>query len=217
VESYEVSRAPRLQKKVAVRPKPATETVDAYPLAAGGSLFGWEAGHRVYRVAYKRLQRLPAGGVLVVDLSRVRQASQQALKEVLLIAEVLRASKFEERYVVFRVEPRNRDLSEALEEAARTGGCAVTVVSRAGNFSRFGKLTRGELETLEAIERRGELTSKRLRDEQGLLPSAASNRLRRLHHLRLIRREERAVAGSGGREFVYLPLFRRAKEKKGGR
>jgi predicted transcriptional regulator len=70
-------------------------------------------------------------------------------------------------------------------------------------------LTKAETSTLELIEMKGELTSKELRGEQGLLPSAASNRLRRLHHLRLIRREERAVPASGGREFVYRPLFQK--------
>jgi hypothetical protein len=169
-------------------------------------LFGGEAGHRIYRAIFQRLRALPKEGVLLVDLSRVRQASSQALKETLSVVDVLRTAKFEERFLVFRVDTRNRDLVEAIEMVARLGGDVIPAVDRGGARHNFGKLTAAERNTLKAVERYGELTSRELRERLGLLPSAASNRLRRLHHLRLIRRDERAVTVSGGREFVYRPL-----------
>jgi hypothetical protein len=195
-----------MRKGVAARASSFTEKLDISPLAAGGMLFGGDAGHRVYRAIYQRLRRLPKDGVLLVDFSRVRQASNQALKEALSVVDVLRTAKFEERFLVFRVDTRNRDLVEAIEMVARLGGDIIPVIDRGGVRHNFGKLTKAERDTLKTVERLGELTSRELRERLGLLPSAASNRLRRLHHLRLIRREERAVPGSGGREFVYCPV-----------
>jgi hypothetical protein len=169
-------------------------------------LFGREAGHKVYAAVYQRLRRLPKEGLLVVDLTRLRQASHQALKEALHVLHVLRSAKFEERFLVFRVDARNRELVESLEVVARLDGDVIPAVGRDGARLNFGKLTGAERDTLKAVERFGALTSRELRERLGLLPSAASNRLRRLHHLRLIRRDERAVPGSGGREFVYRPV-----------
>jgi hypothetical protein len=179
-------------------------------------LFGRDAGHRVYAAIYKRLRRLPKEGVLLVDFSRVRQASNQALKEALSVVDVLRTAKFAERFLLFRVDTRNRDLVESIEMVARLGGDIVPVIDRSGTRHNFGKLTRAESDTLKAVERFKELTSRELRERLGLLPSAASNRLRRLHHLRLIRRDERAVPGSGGREFVYQPIVTSRTEARKG-
>lgn len=191
-------------------------------MAAGGMLFGGDAGHRVHRAIHQKLRHLPRKSVLLVDLGGVRQASNQALKEALAVVDVLRTSKFEERYIVFRVDTRNADLVDSIEMVARLGGDIIPVIDRAGARYNFGKLTKAERDTLKAVERYGELTSRELRERLGLLPSAASNRLRRLHHLRLIRRDERVVPTSGGREFVYRPLVEGAvtqdekKQKKRG-
>jgi hypothetical protein len=195
------------------------DRIDVGAMAAGGMLFGGDAGHRVHRAIHQRLRRLPKKGVLLVDFGGVRQASNQALKEALSVVDVLRTSKFEERYVVFRVDTRNRDLVDSIEMVARLGGDIIPVIDRAGRRHNFGKLTKAERDTLKAVERFEELTSRELREQLGLLPSAASNRLRRLHHLRLIRRDERVVPASGGREFVYRPLVAAAgvqQRKKAG-
>lgn len=186
-------------------------------MTTGGMLFGGEAGHRIYRAIFQRLRALPREGALLVDLSRVRQASNQALKEALSVVDVLRTAKFEERFLVFRVDTRNRDLVEAIEMVARLGRDVIPVIDRGGARHNFGKLTAAERDTLKAVERAGGLTSRELRERLGLLPSAASNRLRRLHHLRLIRRDERAVSVSGGREFVYRPLVPPRPAARAGR
>ena len=199
-----MSRKPPTQKRAAGGA--FTDRLDVSTMTTGGMLFGGEAGHRIYRAIFQRLRALPREGSLLVDLSRVRQASNQALKEALSVVDVLRTAKFEERFLVFRVDERNRDLVEAIEMVARLGRDVIPAIGRDGARHNFGKLTAAERDTLKAVERAGGLTSRELRERLGLLPSAASNRLRRLHHLRLIRREERAVTVSGGREFVYLPL-----------
>lgn len=208
-----VPATPRSSRKLSAARAANTfaDRLDVAAMAAGGMLFGGEAGHRVHRAIHQKLRRLPRKGVLLVDLGGVRQASNQALKEALAVVDVLRSPKFEERYIVFRVDTRNRDLVESIEMVARLGGDIIPVVDRAGGRHNFGKLTKAERDTLKAVERHGELTSRELRERLGLLPSAASNRLRRLHHLRLIRRDERVVPTSGGREFVYRPLVGGAK------
>jgi hypothetical protein len=209
-----VTLTPRIRKSEAGRTDSLPFRIDIYPLTTEGALLSGAAGHRVYRAIYSALRRLPKGAALLVEFCRVQAASSQALREILSVFDVLRSSKFEERFVVFQVDARNRDLVESLELSARFGGGVVPVIDAAGERRDFGKLTKAERDTLKAVERVGELTSRELRERLGLLPSAASNRLRRLHQLRLLRREERAVPGSGGREFVYRPLVE--KRRRGG-
>lgn len=201
-----MSPTPPKRKRAAGARAPFTDRLDAAALAPGGMLLGAQAGHKIYRAVFERLRALPKEGLLLIDLSRVRQASYQALKEALSVVDVLRTAKFEERFLIFRVDTRSRDLAEAIEMVARHGRDVIPVVDRGGARHNFGKLTAAERDTLRAVERSRGLTSRELRERLGLLPSAASNRLRRLHHLRLIRRDERAVTVSGGREFVYRPL-----------
>jgi hypothetical protein len=202
----ELSPTPPNRSREVSRASLTTDKLDVSRMITGGMLFGKEAGHRVFQAVYQRLRRLPKEGLLVVDLTHLRQASHRALKEALHVCHVLRSAKFEERYLVFRVDERNRELVESIEMVARLDGDVIPAVGRDGARLNFGKLTGAERDTLKAVERSGELTSRQLRERLGLLPSAASNRLRRLHHLRLIRRDERAVPGSGGREFVYRPV-----------
>jgi DNA-binding MarR family transcriptional regulator len=202
-----LSPKPPIRKSAGGAAGPFDDRLDVSRLTTGGMLFGVAAGHKVFRAIFQRLRALPKGAALLVDLGGVRQASNQALKEVLSVVDVLRTAKFEERFLVFRVDERNRDLVEAIEMVARLGGDVIPAVDRAGTRYNFGKLTAAERDTLKAVERAGGLTSRELRERLGLLPSAASNRLRRLHHLRLIRRDERPVTVSGGREFVYRPLL----------
>jgi len=199
------------------------DRLDVGAMAAGGLLLGGAAGHRVHRAIHERLRRLPRKGVLLVDLGGLRRASNQALKEALAVVDVLRTTKFEERYILFRVDTRNAELVDSIEMVARLGGDVIPVIDRGGARHNYGKLTKAERDTLKAVERDGELTSRELRERLGLLPSAASNRLRRLQHLRLIRRDERVVPTSGGREFVYRPLVgvttaaTKRRKQRGGR
>lgn len=144
--------------------------------------------------------------MLLIDLTKLRQASYPALREVLSVVEVLRTARHDEKYLVFYIDQRNRDLVESIEMIAQARGHLIRAIDRSGAWHNFGKLTKAERDTLEIVEQRGELTSRELHRRSGLLPSAASNRLRRLHYLRLIKREERVVPRSGGREFVYKPL-----------
>lgn len=187
--------------------------LDASLLANEGHLLGRAAGHKVHLAIMRQLGRLPRGSVLLVDLSRVKQASYTALREVFSIVDIIRGVKFEEKYLVFCADERNCDLTESIEMTVKDRGSMIPLIDRKGEWHNFGKLTKAERETLEAVERHGALTSLELRERFGMLASASSNRLRRLHHLRLIMREERVKPGSGGREFIYRPLFSRKRRR----
>lgn len=183
--------------------------LDANSLADEGYLLDRTAGRKVREAVARQLSRLPRGSVLLVDLSRLRRASYTALREVFSLVDLIRSPKFEGKYLVFCAGTRNLDLSESIEITVEARGSMIPLIDCKGEWHNFGKLTKAERETMEAVERRGRLTSLELRGQFGMLASAASNRLRRLHHLRLVMREECDKPGSGGREFVYRPLFSR--------
>ena len=198
------------ESQVRIRPLGNSTTLlhhlDASRLTDGGVLYGRAAGQRIAQTIARELQTIARGSVLVVDLTKVRQASYAVLKEMFSVLDLLRTLKLAERYLLFYVDARNEDLLEAVEAAAVARGSMLPVIDRNGVWHNFGRLTKAERDTLEAVEASAGLTSKALQARFGLLASAASNRLRRLHHLRLIKREERVVPGSGGREFLYMPL-----------
>ncbi|HVG34287.1 MAG TPA: hypothetical protein VM911_14550 [Pyrinomonadaceae bacterium] len=202
----EVSNGSHSQKEVVPGLEAFTDRLNLHDLTGRDTLFDSNAGCRVYRAINRKLRRLPGGSVLLVDLTRLREASYGSLKEVLSAVDLLREAKHHEKYLVFCIDQRNHDLIESIEMIARSRGHLIPVIGRNGDWHNLGKLTKAERDTLELVEKYGALTSKELHKRFGLLLSAASNRLRRLHHLRLIKREERVVPTSGGREFVYKPL-----------
>ena len=185
--------------------------LDAARLTPDGVLYGRAAGRKLAEAIARELQHAARGTVLVVDLTKVRQASYAALKEMFSVLDLLRTMKLAERYLLFYVDARNEDLLEAVEVTALARRQMLPVIDRKGVWHNFGRLTKTERDTLELVEASDGLTSKDLQHRFALLASAASNRLRRLHDLRLIKREERVVARSGGREFVYLPLVTRRR------
>ncbi|HEV2765539.1 MAG TPA: MarR family transcriptional regulator [Pyrinomonadaceae bacterium] len=191
--------------------------LDASALTDGGVLYGRDAGRRVAEAVERELREAAPGSVLVVDLTKVRQASYAALKEMFTVLDLLRTSKLAECYLLFQVDARDEDLLEAVEAAARERRSMLPVVERGGAWLSSGRLTKAERDTLEAVEQSGGLTTKDLQQRFDLLASAASNRLRRLHDLRLVRREERVVPFSGGREFIYTPLVAPQTAARGGR
>ena len=105
------------------------------------------------------------------------------------------------------LQQENEELLATLEATATEQGIAVPLVLfPAGRPRTLGKLTKSERDTLELVERSGPVTAAELRSQVNLRTPSASNRLRRLYRLRLVRREERIVAERGGREFIYQAL-----------
>jgi hypothetical protein len=184
-----------------------SDTLDVHPLTDGGNLLGLHSGQAIYALISHRLLSLPRGSVLLVDLSQVRQASPSALRQVLATLAMVRGPELEERYLIFHVDLDNQDLVQSLQLLARDQKDVIPVVNRTGSWHAFGRLTKSERDTLDIVLKHQEVTSTQLARCLHLLTSAASNRLRRLYVMRLVRRQERLIAGTGGREFVYEPLF----------
>ena len=170
------------------------------------ALLNAEGGRELGNQIRAALATVPPGESLLVDLRRLRHAGYRALHEIL--AAVANAhSEREARYIVFGVQKGSEDLLAALDAVAKERGTALPVMIYPDRSTRaVGKLTKVERDTLELVARSTQVTAAELRRSGNLATSSASNRLRRLYRLRLVRREERIVADSGGREFVYEPL-----------
>jgi hypothetical protein len=184
-----------------------SDSFDLYPLTEGGNLLGLHIGQAIHELITSRLLGLPRGSILLIDLSQVRQASHTALRQVLSALATVRDTEMEERYLLFHVDMDNQDLVQSLQILARDQKYVIPVVNRTGSWHAFGRLTKSERDTLEIVLKYQEVTSTQLANRLHLLTSAASNRLRRLYMLRLVQRQEQLIAGTGGREFVYRPLF----------
>jgi hypothetical protein len=181
--------------------------LDIYSLTEEGHLLGYPVGRKIHALIDCRLLRLPRGSVLLVDLSRVRQVSHAALREMLSVFAAVRTAELEQRYLLLHVDVSNRELIESLEILARDRGDVIPVINQTGSWHVLGKLTKSERDTLSMVLEHEEMTSARLGAGLHLPASAASNRLRRLYELRLVQREERLISQHGGREFVYRSLI----------
>lgn len=191
------------------------ERIDVSALI-GSDLVEHAAGRRVFEDVTARLRRPTGDGRFIVDLTGLRQVGYLALVELLALQDTVRAAEMEERYLIYRVDPDQHELLELLGVALRSRRMALPLVDTAGAHRVLGRLTRSERDTLEFVLRRKEVTSVELGDQFALESSAASNRLRRLYSLRLVRREERVPSGQGGREFVYRPLVPLEQPGQGG-
>ena len=164
-------------------------------------------GERIGRQIRQSLHGLPTGQILVVDFSAVRVTSYFALQEALAVLYPAALTPTgEEKYLILYADEENTDLFDAVNLIARGRRCVIPTLSTAGKWRIAGKLTQSERITLAFLTEAGTLTTVQLQAHFELLPSAASNRLRKLHQMRVIRREEQSRAAHGGREYLYMPL-----------
>jgi hypothetical protein len=183
------------------------EILDLGVLAEGGDLFGRAVGQEISETIADRLSRVPQDSVLLLDLRLVHRAAPSVVREVVSMLTGLRSSGFAGKYLLFHVDMAKQEFVDTLEMVARDQGSVIPVMDMAGGWHALGRLTVGERDTLALVLECEEVTSTQLSERLHLAMSAASNRLRRLHGLRLIRREERLLARGGGREFIYRPLI----------
>ncbi len=173
----------------------------------GDALTERAEGEWVGQQIRQRLYSMPAGQILIVDFSAVHVTSYFALQEALAVLyPVALAPAGEEKYMALYAEEENTDLFDAVNLIACSRRCVVPTLSTTGRWRIAGKLTLSERATMALLTQVGSLTAAQLQAHFQLLPSAASNRLRKLHQMRVIRREEQSRAISGGREYLYMPL-----------
>jgi hypothetical protein len=174
-----------------------------------------ETGRELGQALRRALARTAPGAVVVADLRRVQHAGYRALHEVLAAVAAAHA-ELEYRYLLIWIDRDNEELLASLTAAAVERGTALPLLLYPeGLAGTVGKLTKSERDTLDLVERSGTLTAASLRTQIDVGASSASNRLRRLYRLRLVRRQERIVAESGGREFIYEALVTGAASSDG--
>jgi hypothetical protein len=181
-------------------------TIDVAAGSADGVLSSGAADRQIGALLRAQFGAAPPGTVLLVDLCAVRQAGFIVLRELIgTVAAALHENQ--DRYLLLCADEENADLLASLEIAARERRLVLPLLDRGGGWHTLGRLTKAERDTLALVIEDGAVTAALLRARMGLLTSAASNRLRRLYDLRLVRREERLFSGSGGREYVYRALW----------
>src|SRR5579871_189495 len=177
-------------------------TLDMAPLILAG-VFAERAAARAAGVALRgRLEAMPAEEVILIDLLPLQRADFFALREWILALKLPCGAGRVNRYPIFAVDPSHPELIETLEMIARDRGIILPTINAAGEWRPIGKMTGAERNTLAAVLATEKTTAAELAARLGIPISAASNRLRRLHALCLIRREERSIS-RGGREFLY--------------
>jgi hypothetical protein len=180
--------------------------VDTTPLFPDGVLAERADGRAVGLEIRNRLEALSADAVLLIDLRTLQRADFFALRELLMALEMTCGKGQSSRYRVFAVDYSRAELLETIEMIARDRGIVLPLINASGEWRPIGKLTGTERNTLAAVVATEMITAAELATQCGIPISAASNRLRRLHALCLIRREERSIS-RGGREFLYCSLL----------
>jgi predicted transcriptional regulator len=171
-----------------------------------GNLLGCEQGQRVLAAIQEELNRLPAGGILLLDFRNIRDATPACLIEILTAIDKLKQLEFQDKYLILKLERANVDLKTGLSLVLKEKKCVIPNIDENGNWEVLGELTKAQKETIEFIKERGEVTSREISQRLNLPIGATSNRLRDLYHLRLVTREERSLNITGGRQFVYRCL-----------
>lgn len=171
----------------------------------GGVLYADEDAAPAEKRLLAMLEELPSGGVLEVDLSGVKLASDASRR--LLRRALLRLSRGElddRALVIVGLEYGTYNLRVMLESEG------LTAVERPvdGSAPRLiGKVDSAVRETYDYICSRTRTTAQDVLKHFELLTiAAATNRLTRLKQLGLARRVEQEPVEGGGRQYVYVAV-----------
>lgn len=179
------------------------QQIDIRQYSKNENLLSREQGRRIFQRIEEELRKLPEGGILLLDLRNISYATAACLIEILSILDVPREREFQDKYIVLKSDSRNRDLNDCLTLALKEKSKAILWVDEKGNCCVLGELTKAQKDTLEIIRNRRKATSTEISKLLNIPISAASNRLKDLYDMKLVKREERILPGTGGRQFVY--------------
>ncbi len=175
-------------------------------LTEGGNLLQRRIGERAFLILKKELRKLPKGGVLLLDLRKIKYATSTCLVEILRIFDEAKNTEYEGKHLLLRLNLKNEDLVDCLNLAVKERGAVLPAMDERGRWRFLGELSKALRETLELVRRKGEVTSNQIGSHFNIPISAASNRLKQLYQLRLISRKEETISDSGGWQFVYTPF-----------
>jgi hypothetical protein len=172
------------------------------PLHTGTFFIGQEQGRQAYVALRAKLLEVPEGNPLILTLPRHQLIDAAYADESLArLGEEIVGGKYGERGLL--LEGMEADSVTNLNAAIgwRRRKAVLLTVAPAGGWGHVGRLAPYLLDTLELVAAKGQLTVGELSVKRNRQNNAASNRLNRLHQLRLVRRE--AVITTNGLTYVY--------------
>jgi DNA-binding transcriptional ArsR family regulator len=192
-------------------PKVHTHQFDLRKYSGGENLLSRKQGQRILEAIKKELNKLPLGGVLLLDFQNIRYATPACLVEFLIVfngtsnasAKAPMQREFHDKYLILKLESANYDLKDSLDFVLKERNSAVPSLDENGNRKVLGELTKARKDTLEIVRESGGVTSTEISRLFNIPINAASNRLRDLYNMKLVKREERILTSTGGRQFVY--------------
>jgi hypothetical protein len=151
----------------------------------------------------QRLEQMPEGSVMAIDLSKVRLASAAARRLLRRALLRLRSGELPGRFLVLE----DTGESEYSVEAMLLGEELVMVERTSVGPRLLGDIDSAVEETYRVLLKDGQATAGSIQRELGLTNiSTATNRLSKLAQLGLAWRVEQRPASGGGREYVYAPV-----------
>jgi len=186
-----------------MNPFPQGATVSLATVFRGPvSLFGADEAAPAEPVILESLERLGAGGLVVIDFDGVRVSSEAARQLLGRAIRRITSGELSDRFVIlWQLGASSYNTKVMLEGEGLTTVERLATSPGARLLGRFEPAVR---ETFDFVLSTESTTAGEVKEALGLeSTAAATNRLTRLAKLALVRRiAERAIAG-GGREFVY--------------
>lgn len=158
-----------------------------------------ETGRAVRPSLEEALTELPKGGVLYVDTRSLEFVDYSFADETIgILVSRVASREYGDRHLVLVEE--YRDLLENIEASLRQRDLAMIRVEEVGAQPVvLGDLKDHLLETLEAVQKAGSITTAQLAEKLGVNHTACNNRATNLVKLGLIGRKTEA----GGRQYTY--------------
>jgi hypothetical protein len=186
--------------------------IDIAALVPSRCLLSREEGQNIASEIAKARENLSEEGCLILDFRAVRFATFASLTEIFSIAATCLRGIGTHMHIFLALSCNNRDLKQSIVHALKIAKSLMLSFDDAGFWDVLGSPTKAQKDTFSLITKLEEITSAKLSKLLNISVNAACNRLLDLYNLRLIRRTERLLGETGGREYVYRPVIEIASE-----
>jgi DNA-binding transcriptional ArsR family regulator len=160
------------------------------PLSTGSFFIGQQDGENAYKALKSKLLETPEGHPLILKLPPAQLIDcAYAVASLVRLGHEITKGAYGERCLMLEglSESSVTNLSAAIRWSKRR--VVFLAIEPEGQWRPVGPLGPDHLQTLELVARHGSMTVGVLAKKYRLRITAASNRLKRLYDLRLIRRE----------------------------
>ena len=173
----------------------------------GGNLLSREQGHRISEIIKKELNKLQGEEILFLDFQHIRYATPACLNEILISLNRMEKNEFKDKYTILLLKSSNRDLKESFIFILKEICGVIMCFDEKGKWEILGEITKAQRDTLKIVIKKKEITSTELSTLFNIPINAASNRLKDLYSMKLVKRSERILPFTGGRQFIYRSLI----------